>query len=102
MYTKKEIERIKEELAPVKEATLYETFNDDIDENLTCEIGQYQYSASEALRKLDRCAYDAEFSNWLDSMIGDYLTDEIDGEYYKLDEVEDLLNNIEEEDNDDE
>jgi hypothetical protein len=91
MYTNKQEIKIVEELSPIATHKLYERFNDFLDETYPAtNIAGYNYSTSSALKLTDSIRYDCEFGNWLDTHVGDSLVN-VDGFYFDLTEVEELL-----------
>jgi hypothetical protein len=87
--------RVKEDLKPID---LEELYRDMIDE---CEpvvkVGGLSFTPSRIIEELDPTAFSCGVSDYADSLIGETLSDEIDGEYYKLDEVNDIRDEIESE-----
>lgn len=93
-YSKKQIEKIKSKLTPVDcEEMFDESFGGS-----TVKIGGYEYDEATALREVDPVAYRCGVADYIDSCVGNGLSDEIDGEHYMLGEIEELLENEEEED----
>jgi hypothetical protein len=87
--------RVKENLKPID---LEELYRDMIDE---CEpvvkVGGLSFTPSRIIEELDPIAFRCGVSDYADSLIGETLSDEIDGEYYNLDEVNDIRDEIESE-----
>ena len=93
-YTKKQLDLIKE-LKPVDTEELY---NDMLNECYgRVKICGYEYLPSFALSEVDPLAYNCGMNDYIDLCVGETLTDEIDGRYYSLDEVNDLLESNEDE-----
>lgn len=91
-YTKSQIEAIESSLSPVDVTELYDQ---TLDEQGSVNIAGLDYDVSHALRLVDRIAYDTGKNDYIDSLIGDSLTEEINGEYYDLSEVESLIEELE-------
>jgi hypothetical protein len=88
--------RVKEELKPID---LEELYRDMIDE---CEpvvkVGGLSFTPSRIIEELDPIAFSCGVNDYADSLIGETISEEmIDGEYYKLDEVNDIRDEIESE-----
>jgi len=87
--------RVKEDLKPID---LEELYRDMIDE---CEpvvrVGGLSFTPSRIIEELDPTAFRCGVSDYADSLIGETLSEEIDGEYYNLDEVNDIRDEIESE-----
>lgn len=94
-YTKEQIERIKEELEEVTERELEKMYRNMLNEVYgTVSIYGYEYDAAEVLLSIDSIAYGCGYSDWLGT--SEELT-EVDGEYYKTEEVNDLVEKMEDE-----
>lgn len=91
-YTKDQIEIIKSELSPVNTTDLYVEMLDDCYEPV--KIAGYEYSVSSALQAVDPTAFRCGVTDYIDSLVGETLTDEIDGEHYLLKDVSDLIESI--------
>ena len=88
--------RVKEELKPID---LEELYRDMIDE---CEpvvkVGGLSFTPSRIIEELDPIAFSCGVNDYADSLIGETISEEmIDGEYYNLDEVNDIRDEIESE-----
>jgi hypothetical protein len=87
--------RVKEELKPID---LEELYRDMIDE---CEpvvkVGGLSFTPSRIIEELDPTAFRCGVNDYADSLIGETISEEIDGEYYNLDEVNDIRDEIESE-----
>lgn len=87
--------RVKEDLKPID---LEELYRDMIDE---CEpvvkVCGLSFTPSRIIEELDPTAFRCGVSDYADSLIGETLSEEIDGEYYNLDEVNDIRDEIESE-----
>ena len=90
-YTKKQIELIKE----LKPVDCEELFDQNLDESQDMiSIGSLNYSPSDVLKNVDPIAYRCGVIDYMESLVGDCLTDEIDGEYYLLEDVEHHLRRV--------
>ena len=99
-YTTKQINLIKCDLEPVRDHKLHARYDDTLDEIYPeCRIAGMSCQTSRALKEADPVAYRCGFADWLDSEIGETLTDEIDSEYYDLSEVEKLIEDNQEKEN---
>lgn len=87
-YTKKQIELIKE-LKPVDCEELFDQMLDESQEMIS--IGSLEYSPSDVLKNVDPTTYRCAVNDYIDSLVGECLTDEIDGEYYLLEDIENHL-----------
>jgi hypothetical protein len=87
--------RVKEDLKPID---LEELYRDMLDE---CEpvvkVAGLSFTPSRIIEELDPTAFRCGVSDYADSLIGETLSEEIDGEYYNLDEVNDIRDEIESE-----
>lgn len=87
--------RVKAELKPID---LQELYRDMIDE---CEpvvkVGGLSFTPSRIIEELDPIAFRCGVSDYADSLIGETISDEIDGDHYNLDEVNDIRDEIESE-----
>ena len=98
MYTDKQKIAICTQLDRISERHLYNWFESNFDEiHGKVEIGGYSYMSSHALKEVDPIAYEEEFKNWLDEEIGNMVSEEMNGDYYSQDEVDELLESLEEE-----
>jgi len=61
---------------PLSDSDLHERYDDMLDELSTVEIGSLTYQGSRVLREVDPIAYRVGFSDWLDSELGETITDE--------------------------
>ena len=94
-YTKKQVELIEKNLTSVDTESL---FNEFLDESESITILGMSYSISTVLKEVDPTAYRCCLNDFIDGMINDTLTDEINGEHYDLGDVTQLLNDDENED----
>jgi hypothetical protein len=102
-YTAKQRELIKERLISLGDTRLHDAYDNMLDDcHGECTIAGARFQTSAALKELDEIMYDCGYSDWLDSEIGETITDEIDGEYYDLNEVNDLIDNMDDDDEGDE
>lgn len=87
------------DINPIPEHKLEELFDDFLDEVYgMVKIGPYEYSTSHAMKDVDPTAYRQEYLNWLDHEISEgRFSDEIDGEHYDGEEVQDLIDSVDEE-----
>ena len=99
-FTPEQIAKIKEELTAISEHELEERFDEVLfEEYAEVEVCGYTYSASDVFKNHDPIAYRQEFLNWIDTQISNgRFTDEIDGEHYNQEEVDELIEEMEEED----
>lgn len=81
---------IKAELKPITEDYLYERYDECYDCDGDVHIGNLTFSKSAIVKELDPIAYSCGFSDWLD---GEDV-EEIAGEYYRKDEVEEIRERI--------
>jgi hypothetical protein len=102
MITKEKIEevlleRIAEELEGVNDQDLHDRYDEMLDEcNPTVRICGMEYSPSRVLREIDPTAYNCGFNDYVDAE--GYDTDfEVDGLYYKTEDVENLREEIKDE-----
>ena len=91
-YTKSQIEAIESSLSPVDTDSLYDSM---LDEQGPVTIAGLDYDVSNALKSVDEIAYRTGKNDFIDSLVGDTLTDEINGEYYDLSDVESLIEELE-------
>jgi hypothetical protein len=90
-HTTQQIELIEKELNQVDVYNLFdEMLNDCYPEIEICGL---KYSPSLALKRVDETAYCCSANDYIDSLISDgTLSDEIGGEHYFQNEIDDLLN----------
>jgi hypothetical protein len=92
MYSKEQIDLIKAELYPIFDHALEQRYCESLDDCYgRVSIAGLEYRTSRALAEVDPVAFRCGFSDWLDSEVGETITDEIDGQHYDFQEVEDLL-----------
>lgn len=89
MSTKILEERIKSALSPVDKDRIYDDFLDECYGNINIGV---TFNASYVLKNLDRICYDIGLDEYFDSYTDDFY--ELDGEYYRLSEVDELKNQI--------
>jgi hypothetical protein len=66
------------------ESDLEDMFDNYLDDLVNpIKIGRYEYSASMALYKIDKIAYNEELSNYIDYLLSEGEIKEQDGEYYE-------------------
>jgi hypothetical protein len=87
------IERVKSELNAVDIESLFDEMLDDTYGD--CEIAGMYFQTSRALKELDPTAYRCGCSDYIDSLIGESLSDEIAGEYYQKEEVDEIREELE-------
>lgn len=93
-YTDAQLEKIKE----LKPYDVEESFVDLLNCDGPAKIGGYEYCQAEALKAVDPIAYRCGLSDYIDSLQSEgALSDEIEGEYYSLEDVEAALEEVEEE-----
>ncbi len=98
-YTEKQRAHIAESLSPITERALYARYDEILDECYeVTTIGYLEYDSSYVLKCCDKTAYNCGYNDYLDSEIGESITDEIGGEYYDLEEVNCLLEDFDEAD----
>lgn len=85
-------QRIKDELTPIN---LEELYRELLDESGAVEVGGLSFMPSDIIEKLDPVAFRCGVNDYADSLINDTITDEIDGEYYDLREVQDIVDEVE-------
>ena len=96
-YTKEQCRYIVAELDSIGERELYHRYDEMLDECYDATaIGQLTCDGSYVLKCCDKVAYNCGYTDWLDGEIGTSITDEINGEYYDLDEVTCLLEDFDE------
>jgi hypothetical protein len=93
-YTQSQIDTIQSSLDPIPYRTLEESYDDLLNGDGFVSIAGYNYLPSVALYAVDRIAYNQGFCDYLGT--DDNLV-EIDGEYYRLDEIEALIESLLEE-----
>lgn len=92
MYTPEQKVHIQFNLNCISKRVLYKRFDKMLDDRYTVvNFGDFEYDSSYVFKNVDKTAYNESFNNWLDGEIGVTLTDEINGEYFDLDEVSTLL-----------
>jgi hypothetical protein len=96
-YTEKQIKAMFDNLNPVSERQLYDLYDDVLCAVYdSAPIAGRTYSVGAALKAVDAIAYRCGFADWLDGEIRDGLyTDEIQGEHFRQEEVDALLESIE-------
>lgn len=95
--TKEEFEntlesRVKENLSPIDTDELYDEILDEVNDEI--RIGELTYSPSYVLKNVDEIAYNCGKNDYFGC--SDEFT-EIDGEYYKTDEVDEIREELENE-----
>ena len=92
-FTPAQIAKIREELTAISERELEERFDEFLSEVYgEVDLCGYTYPARDVFKSHDPIAYRQDFLSWLDVEISDgRFTDEIDGEYYSMDEVINLI-----------
>jgi hypothetical protein len=91
-YTKEQCRYIIAKLDSIGERELHYRYDNMLDDCYAATaIGQLTYDSSYVLKCCDKVAYNCGYADWLDGEIGTSITDEINGEYYDLDEVNCLL-----------
>ena len=85
--------RVKEELKPIDLEELYREMLDECEP--VVKVAGLSFSASRIIEELDPIAFRCGVSDYADSLIGETISDEIDGEHYNLDEVNDIRDEIE-------
>lgn len=93
-YTKKQIDIIETELTPISAEELFDSMVDDC--YGTVEILGMVYNKAETLKKIDTIAYQCAVNDYVDSLIGELITEEINGNHYLLTDVEAIIDEIEE------
>lgn len=82
---------ILENCVPISEHKLMETYDDMLDECFSFGSvgGVFVYMRpSEVLEKVDNVAYHSGFCDWLDDEIRNDVIQEIEGEYYRVRDVD--------------
>jgi hypothetical protein len=87
--------RVKEELKPIDLEELYREMLDECEPEV--KVAGLSFCASRIIEELDPIAFRCGVSDYADSLIGETISDEIDGEHYNLDEVNDIRDEIESE-----
>jgi len=87
--------RVKEELKPIDLEELYREMLDDCEP--VVKVAGLSFTPSRIIEELDPTAFRCGVIDYADSLIGETLSEEIDGEYYNLDEVNDIRDEIESE-----
>ncbi len=93
------IERIREELTPISESDLDAQYDEMLDDCYSFEsVGGIfaGMTPSRVLQLCDETAYRCGFNDYLDGLIGDSITEEIDGDYWDLKEVDEIKEELEE------
>ena len=89
---KAKIEQIKLEVASLHDGELEDMYCDFLDEvypNLEI-AGMRGYLTSNVLRKVDPTAFRCGFADWLDAECQNDVLVEIDGQYYRQSDIDDL------------
>ena len=87
--------RVKEELKPIDLEELYREMLDECEPEV--KVAGLSFCASRIIEELDPIAFRCGVSDYADFLIGETISDEIDGEHYNLDEVNDIRDEIESE-----
>jgi len=87
--------RAKEELKPIDLEELYREVLDECEP--VVKVAGLSFCASRIIEELDPIAFRCGVNDYADSLIGETISDEIDGEHYNLDEVNDIRDEIESE-----
>lgn len=87
--------RVKEDLKPIDLEELYRDMLDECEPEV--KVAGLSFSASRIIEELDPTAFRCGVNDYADSLIGETISEEIDGEYYNLDEVNDIRDEIESE-----
>lgn len=87
--------RVKENLKPIDLEELYRNMIDECEP--VVKVGGLSFTPSRIIEELDPTAFRCGVSDYADSLIGETISEEIDGEYYNLDEVNDIRDEIESE-----
>ena len=90
-YTDEQIELIVSKLKSIDQEEL---FDEILNETILPIKVLYEYQPSDVLKNVDPIAYRVECANYIDSLIGETLTDEVNGEFYNLNDVNDLLEQL--------
>jgi hypothetical protein len=89
-YTQEQIKLIKTELRSVNVELYFEDLLNDMEPEIN--LAGCEYGAGTVLKKIDYINFRESMNCWIDGMIQDELfTDEIDGEHYMKDDVDELL-----------
>ena len=86
--------RVKEELKPID---LEELYREMLDECEPVEVAGLSFCASRIIEELDPIAFRCGVSDYADSLIGETISSEINGDHYNLDEVNEIRDEIESE-----
>ena len=93
-YKQAELEkRVKKELKPIDLEQLYRDMLDECEPEV--KVAGLSFCASRIVEELDPTAFRCGVNDYADSLIGESISDEIDGEYYNLDEVNGIRDEIE-------
>lgn len=92
-FTKAQIETIQSSLDSISEREIEEQFCEMLDEQGPCTIAGYEYDQSHALRLVDPTAYRCGLADYISSCLDDQYF-EIDGEYFRQDEVNELIESL--------
>jgi hypothetical protein len=87
--------RVKEELKPIDLEQLYRDMLDECEPEV--RVAGLCFCASRIVEELDPTAFRCGVNDYADSLIGESISEEIDGEYYNLDEVNDIRDEVESE-----
>jgi len=93
---KKLEERVKAELEPVDVDQIYRDMLDDCEPEVN--VAGLSFVPSRVVEELDPVAFRCGVNDYVDSLVGESLSEEIDGNHYNLEEVNEILEEIESED----
>jgi len=92
---KKLEERVKAELEPVDVEQIYRDMLDESGPEVN--VSGLSFMPSRVVEELDPVAFRCGVCDYVDSLVGESLSDEIDGNHYNLEEVNEILEEILEE-----
>jgi hypothetical protein len=93
---KKLEERVRAELEPVDVEQIYRDMLDESGPEV--HVAGLSFMPSRVVEELDPVAFRCGVCDYVDSLVGESLSDEIDGNHYNLEEVNEILEEIESED----
>lgn len=91
---KEQEDRIAKELTPIGECELEELYNEYLDDLFgEVDIAGFKWNTSYAFKEIDPTGYRCGMSDWLD---GEDRIQEVQGEQYKQEDIDELLEDDEE------
>ena len=96
-YIEAELEKrvLAEGLKPVDLEQLYRDMLDELEPEV--KVAGLSFCASRIIEELDPTAFRCGVCDYADSLVGDSISEEIAGDHYDLQEVEDIREQIEDE-----